>query len=281
MTTLPIYDQIESLPYLDNAPFDSLAKEINEKSTGKRIIYVPNPGNLGDALIREGTKKFFHDFSIDHLEINIGFRGGRYTLIPFLLNRNNFFVFGGGGSWHRGCAFGLHICKFISKFTRNLIVLPSTFSLNAEGVAGTLFRRANGESLIYAKNSKFCHDMALYLLKENKIPSARKAYKRSVILNAFRTDNESSNEGKTFPENNSDVSLLGDHMSSASTMLDMIDCSDTIRTDRLHVAIAGIILDRNVQLYSGNYPKIADIYEASLKNISGAKLSFLANQSPF
>ncbi|MEH6756657.1 MAG: hypothetical protein V7676_04010 [Parasphingorhabdus sp.] len=66
--------------------FDKLAATIREKANGRQIIYVPNPGNFGDGLIRHATKAFFHDYDIPHLEINVGFRGGKLVLTPALID---------------------------------------------------------------------------------------------------------------------------------------------------------------------------------------------------
>lgn len=262
-------------PSLDPAPFDRLADDIRKKAKGRRIIYVPNPGNIGDGLIRHAAKLFLFDHGIAHTEINIGFRAGKFFLLPFLLRRDTFFIYGGGGAWHAGCDFGYRICRFISHFTSHLLVLPSTYAFEPKGSRGTLYRRDEGISVRHAPGASFCHDMALYLAaRERRSPWASVASVPGSRLTAFRTDNESDRSPDEIPGGNIDISRLGDHMTNAEAMFAALADYEVIETDRLHVAIAGVILNRHVILHCGNYPKIADIHAASLTKIGGAKIDF-------
>lgn len=261
---------------LDRAPFDRLAEDIRKRANGRQIIYVPNPGNIGDGLIRHAAKQLFFDQKIPHIEINVGFRMGKFHLLPFLLRRDFFFVYGGGGAWHSGCDFGFRICRFISRFTDRLLVLPSTYAFVPTGVRGRLYRRDEGISVLNAPDAAFCHDMALYLVARGGIAPGAAPF-RGSRLNAFRTDNESRRDPTSLPEGNIDVSRLGDHMTNAEAMFSALREYEVIETDRLHVAIAAIILDRQVVLHCGNYPKIADIYTASLSKVTGARIEFRAD----
>ena len=53
--------------------YQTLAEEILDRANGKHVVYIPNPGNWGDGFIRYGTKLFFEDFKIPHIEVNIAF----------------------------------------------------------------------------------------------------------------------------------------------------------------------------------------------------------------
>jgi exopolysaccharide biosynthesis predicted pyruvyltransferase EpsI len=92
------------------------------------------------------------------------------------------------------------------------------------------------------------------------------------ILNAFRTDVEKTDIA--LPTDNIDLSDLYE-LSSCDTelaflatyrLLKHIDEFHTVRTNRLHVAIAAIKLGKTVYLFGNNYFKIRAIYEYSIKD---------------
>ena len=43
-----------------------LMNKIKEVAHGKKIIYVPNNGNWGDALINKGAQQFFDFYGINY-----------------------------------------------------------------------------------------------------------------------------------------------------------------------------------------------------------------------
>jgi exopolysaccharide biosynthesis predicted pyruvyltransferase EpsI len=254
--------------------FDDLAEQIRMAAQGRPIVYIPNPGNIGDGLIRHATKKFLFDQKIAHFEINIGLRGGMLFLLPFLIARRYFFIYGGGGAWHGGCDFGYRACRFISKLGGPLLVLPTTIALAPTGVGALLYRRDEGISRSCAPQSRFCHDMALYLFAcDGCLPAGARGIEQSTLV-AFRTDNESAREQDLLPSGNLDVSLLGNHMTNAEALFEIIDRYDSVVTDRLHVAVAAMLRGKRVTLHPGNYAKISGVYHASLCKVPGAELVF-------
>jgi hypothetical protein len=254
--------------------FDALAEQIRTSARSRPIVYTPNPGNLGDGLIRHATKEFLFDHKIAHLEINIGMRGGLLFLLPFLLSRRYFFLYGGGGAWHPGCRHAYRVCRFISRLGGPLLVLPTTIALAPKGIRAVLYRRDEGISKAWAPHSLFCHDMALYLLaREPASPTVAPATRLSQ-LRAFRTDNESARVPGSLPADNLDVSELGNHMTNAESLFAIIDRYEAVSTDRLHVAVAALLRGKKVVLHPGNYEKISGVYEASLARIPGADLRF-------
>ncbi len=246
--------------------FERLAETIKSRSAGREIIYIPNPGNYGDGLIRYGTKLFFQDFGIAHRELNIGYRGGRLLLSPLLVQQRYFFVYGGGGSWSANFDFGRRTAAFISRFTRDLIVLPTTYQLAPDGVSGTLFRRDEKGSKHAAPDSTFCHDMALYLSVQ-RVRDFGLLPPKFTRTDAFRTDIESARGTADIPPNNLDFSTLGDHMSPGDEFIRRVCEYAEIATDRLHVAIAAGIGGRTCELHPGNYRKISDIFDASIRDL--------------
>jgi len=102
----------------------------------------------------------------------------------------------------------------------------------------------------------FCPDMAFYINYETNIKGRGEGY-------FFREDQESS--GKiSIPEENFDISLKSNHYGSLDLFFDTIARYETIYTDRLHVAIAGAILNRKVHLYASSYFKIKAVYLSTL-----------------
>lgn len=254
--------------------FDDLARSIATSSNGRRIVYIPNPGNFGDGLIRAGTKEFFADYGIDHIEINIDYPKGLLALAPLLAKPSEyFFVHGGGGAWCDAYNRARRTVGFMTRFTSNVLVLPSTYEQQPARTRGTYFRRDNFESKSTLPSSTFCHDMAFYLAKRGVPYRARPD---GPSANMFRTDKESRFDSTDLTADNMDLSLQGDHMSNCDRMLREVSRYSVVRTDRLHLSIAAALTGCEVQLYSGNYFKIRAIYESSMKTIFGDRIEFIA-----
>jgi exopolysaccharide biosynthesis predicted pyruvyltransferase EpsI len=90
------------------------------------------------------------------------------------------------------------------------------------------------------------------------------------VLNAFRTDRESTRVAR--PAENFDLSYLyvgwvapeGFARAAAREFLAIADRYDEIRTNRLHVAIAGALLGKRVLLHDNSYGKNRAVWEHSL-----------------
>jgi hypothetical protein len=247
-------------------PFEALAEDIRHAATGHRVVYVPNPGNRGDALIRYGTKLFLEDIGLRHEEVNIAGRWGRSHLAPFLLQRGTpvLFLLGGGGAWSKAYGGAYQVARTLSRVTHRLFVLPSTYEFPPDGVRGTLYRRDEFESRAQAPMSRFCHDMAFYaLLHADRLGFARTPISEDVGVH-FRLDLETRFAREDLPANNVDISAQGDHMSLADEFLRTLARRRLIVTDRLHVAVGGLIAGRPVRLAAGHYFKIRAIHATSI-----------------
>lgn len=246
-------------------PFDHLAEVIRERAEGRQVIFLPNSGNFGDGLIRHGAKRFLYDQRITHVEMNLGKGSGRYFLAPMLARPKRYlFIYSGGSAWGPNYSHAGDICAFISRFTDNLVVLPSTFYNSAPKVRGAMFRRDEFESREACPRSIFCHDMALYLMAKGLkydfgAPDIPLGY-------AFRRDRESSRRFEE-AQDSIDLSGLGNHMSNGEDFLREIARYETIVTDRLHIGIGAAILGRKVRLHSGKDFKIRAIYRTSLSHM--------------
>ncbi len=117
-------------------------------------------------------------------------------------------------------------------------------------------------------------------MKRRLVKSVRRvAYRRqSQVINSFRTDCEAAS---TFlPKNNLDCSRVFDFgvespflaRYSANRLLSFLSGFELIRTDRLHVCIAGIILGKQVEFYANSYYKNHAVFEHSIDGrISGVQ----------
>jgi exopolysaccharide biosynthesis predicted pyruvyltransferase EpsI len=234
--------------------FKILEETIKEKCAGKPAYYFPNPGNLGDAIIREATIRFFKKINLEYKEMKKV--GG--LLHQITRPRDGIFIYGGGGAW---CELWDH-SRDVAKLAKNseVIVLPSTYDKLYSIPNVTFFCRDSFESKQNMQDAIFCHDMAFSLGRLRHQPDAQED-----IGFFFRTDKESANAAK-IPPNNIDISATGNHLSDTSVFVDAIARFTQIHTDRLHVAIIATLLDRETHLYPGRYFKNKAIYLSSMKD---------------
>lgn len=100
----------------------------------------------------------------------------------------------------------------------------------------------------------------------------RRSYSRDLVLNCFRTDKERTDI--RLPANNVDVSKLfkcgtetpPQAFVSTHMVFRLINHYDAVRTNRLHLAIAGAVLGKEVQFYSNSYYKCEAVYNFSMKD---------------
>jgi CDP-glycerol glycerophosphotransferase len=237
--------------------FIDLSNFIKETNKEKSFFYLPNSGNWGDALIRHGTIKFFKENNFFFEEI--------FDIIEFYtelksnkakIAKNKILIYGGGGGWCKLWHHSPQIIDLLSPYFSKIIILPSTYELSHCKENCYYFSRDLFESKLVMPNSRFCHDMAFYLSYDNTVKGNGNGF-------FFRKDKESL--GNKLPENNLDISLLSNHYGDLKTFFDVINPYEFIHTDRLHVAIAGAICGKKVNLYPGTYFKSRAVFESSMK----------------
>lgn len=234
--------------------YQNLEKVLKENIKEGPVYYVPNPGNWGDGLIREGTVKFFRDINLDYREIRPSKRNWSSWILPAV--KGGTVIYGGGGGWCNHFSKGAEYVNYLRK-RFNTIVLPSSYQ-NTYSYPNTLFFcRDNKESKENMPEAIFCHDMALYLGKVKMEKGTGTGY-------FFRWDKESSGKIK-IPNENVDLSTVGNYMSEGITFFKELAKYAVIHTDRLHVAIASCLLGLEVHLYPGSYFKNNAVYRSSLE----------------
>ncbi|NRA39222.1 MAG: hypothetical protein HRU15_13840 [Planctomycetes bacterium] len=238
--------------------FKSLEEAIKDKCGRSKIYYLPNNGNWGDALIRHGTLKFFDDINLNYKELDVdGCKKLKKRNRTPLFSKRNTLIYGGGGAWCKLWDFSKRITKLQKRFN-HVIVLPSTYELPYSIPNTSFFRRDMFESKENMPNAPFCHDMAFYIGKHffQNIDSHGKGY-------FFRSDKESANRIK-IPSCNVDISAKGNHLSDVSPFFEEINRYAVIHTDRLHVAIAACLLEKETHVYPGSYFKNLALYKSSM-----------------
>ena len=278
--------------------FSELRRELT-KFDGERILFVPNYGNGGDALINLGATQFLD---------RIGVRYERGTSRSDCRGRVVFYS--GGGNLVQPYP---NLKRFIERNESQcaaFVILPHTVrayssTLAAMGQHSTIFAREQASFDFLNKHlggarALLSHDMA-FMLDQNglrgmrrPIPesftrrrlrrrlvralrSARMAVERarygSGTLNAFRTDVEAPS-GRPRPPGNNDLSRLFavDDMSewscatTARHLAKAIAPYEKVRTDRLHIAILSALIGKRVHMLDNSYGKNRDIFEHSIRD---------------
>lgn len=244
--------------------FIRLEETLREFADGEKFLYIANPGNWGDGLIRFSTERFFRRIGLDY--ISIGLRKAA-SLSPNELraaaaSSTVKVVYGGGGAFLEGYDIPRQFRRMVKR-TDRVLVLPHTFAMPAEELrlrkTDVLFRRDQSGSKEFAPASLFCHDMALSL--NTIVPMANGSGAGFFI----RGDAEKVS-GIIVPEANRDISAEGTESTPMADFLDAIGRFEIVHTNRLHVAIAAALMGRQVHLYANSYFKNRAIYDASLRS---------------
>lgn len=247
--------EVDTPDLRSSAEYRALATQIREKSQHSPFDFYPSPGNWGDALINDGSRAFFNSESFQWKEYARADLESKETdKTPELA------IIGGGGGWNRNWISTVSFTEELRKRYRNVIVLPSSYdkeltaSIQRDNL--TLFDRALPDE---GSTDTFCHDMAFHCDIPN-VDTQRLPYP----LLAFRRDKERHPRASN-PDRNWDISLLGTASTSSHGFFEIIGRFQEIYTDRLHIAIAGALLGRDVCLLDGNYGKNAGVYHGSLE----------------
>jgi len=276
-------------------------QQILERHKGQEICYCPNPGNAGDALIAHSTYNLFLNYKI---------RCSIIGLTDIVKGKSVFYGGGGNlrvtrSMGHRPLSAlklllegkiksSIRVLvkrKASIRFLRNnikqnkeIIILP--YTINAfEG----FFRTVPPNMRI------MCREKLSYQFVHNIIPNKKNVYlskdlafyldlrslqqKGSGTLNCFRTD-KAEKTNIRLPKDNIDLSRHfgsgkwnNESMTSRISYLFIkhINQYEHINTNRLHVAIAGGLLGKKVNLYANAYYKNQAVYEYSMRKMGNVK----------
>lgn len=274
--------------------------------SAKRIVhYYSNPGNAGDALITKATMQLFRCNGvryqwIDHPDLVpqggiIVYSGGgnltryydvarqfvgaihkvaeRVIILPHTIDGHEDLLSTLGSNVDIICRERIsyeHVQRY-AKRANVYLTDDMAFHLKIDDLfANAQFQRPWHRSLdttllIRALYTKNFGQLATYL-------RSRYWVARTGILHAFRTDVEQSSI--EVPSNNCDISEVANHgthseaavSSSAIHLLQLVKHCRQLHTNRLHAAIAGALLNKEVWFYPNSYFKNQAVYEFSMQS---------------
>lgn len=277
-----------------------------ESIGGGNLVFQPNPGNAGDVLVAHATFQLLHkletSFSLfDRRSYRPGqstliYGGGgnltfydharkfirkhhaaakRLVILPHTICRNEKLLAELGSNVDIICRERIsfdHVRKHARK-ANVLLMEDVAFNLDVKETLAMdpdqLRRTVLSGNLL---RTSWRHTGRLLLSwltgRDLKEPAAG----NGGALNCFRTDREKS--GIVIPRDNIDVSArfaYGTHSEpvcryTSALLLRFIDRFEEIRTNRLHIAIAGALLGKKVQFHSNSYYKCQAVYDYSMKD---------------
>jgi len=236
------------------------------------FVFIPNPGNAGDSLITLGAKHVFQSLNWNRYRV-----GGYGEVFD-----NEILVYSGGGN-----LVGLYDqCEIFLKNNaekNKIIVLPHTIKdvdslLDQSCVKNNvIFICRDNISYKYVKQFTekvyLSHDLVFYIDKKFLLPYYDKVPTDDIAY-CFRTDVEKFIKNNTLYNNDisrtlnqpNNTSDRNNEYSISQTFFEYLSQYNTIHTDRLHVAIAGSLLNKVVYLYPNSYYKNLEIFNLSIKN---------------
>jgi exopolysaccharide biosynthesis predicted pyruvyltransferase EpsI len=278
-----------------NLYLDSLKKN-------ETVYFCPNPGNAGDSLLAHVTYELFDEYNIKYQILKeqrfnptdkILLYGGGGNLVPYYPHARNFIL-----KYHRLVKKLIILPHSIDgnedllkKLDENVDIITREevtynhvkknalranvfladdlgFSLNVEKILSKMPRFS-----LHLVNLKLPVRILLQGNYTEMKHRARKLFQneKKYVLNCFRTDQEKSDID--IPSDNIDLSSIFSYGVDSKEkafyvcyrLLNFINSYEEIRTNRLHVAIAGALLGKEVKLYSNSYYKCEEVYEFSIK----------------
>lgn len=257
-------------------PFARLAALL---APGGQVHFMPNGGNLGDALINQAAIQGFRRCGIPWRLL----RGGREWV-----REGDLLVYGGGGSLVEDYPGSYGCLHFLHSLGAQVVVLPQTVRGNApfwRELPPTLVFCRDPASFHYLQSfgrheAQLAHDLAPDLLLNiapfETVLHYRQALERLGLLQetplrAFRVDGEATANRERSQIDLSalaypDMQSLASIESAALSLLHMVAPFRRIETDRLHVMIAGALLGLEVDFHDTAHGKLSAIHALSLRD---------------
>lgn len=250
--------------------FENLADRFVSTIRRRPVVFVVNPGNWGDALIREGAECFLRHYQIDYVSVHLKDFEKRRIDLNDLKKRighdDPVMVYNGCG------AFTHHYSSLVTRVQRlamhfsSVMLMPSTINTDLQldrfPSDTHVFVRDRYESQAALPHSLFCHDMAFFLALAGRPPKKSVGY-------FFRQDREAPLGIPDIPNEieNRDLSKFGKSQDPIDGFVRAIADCEVIYTNRLHVGIASALLGRKTFLSGNDYFKIRAIFESSIDGV--------------
>jgi len=281
--------------------FTEFLKDNRDRNT---MVITPG-GNHGDTLIHMGLVKKLDErgfrytsFNLEHAYARSLALGGKYLLNIFFwktgidagfklldVHEDVELVLFDGGGYMNDIWYGPALLKAVTKQTQAPIaVAPQSYVFNRTGLADC-FRDGREATLFCRERYSYDHltrqglppnvqlklspELALYLTPEDLVEYITPREERYQLV-AMRQDRESAFTDDQIRElvqacGNPvlrDVSMEG----SLTDFVSWVANAEAVYTDRLHVAITGSILGKDVTLYGNRYHKNRGVWEYSLRD---------------
>lgn len=233
---------------------------------GKVHIFL-NEGNGGDALIALGTYHLLRKHSINYKIIQ------NYQDIK----QNDRLIYGGGGNL---VSHYMHCENFLKSFKKHkILILPHT--IDKTDLLGTLKDNVTivtrdltsyyNCKIHFKYKSYISHDMAFYI-DLSLLPKVIRQ-NHYVYANCFRNDVERT--VVNIPNNidisdriNYDRYMKNENLVEKTVIgiFNYLINFDVVNTNRLHMCIAGYLLQKQVEFYNNSYWKNNEVYKYSLRH---------------
>jgi exopolysaccharide biosynthesis predicted pyruvyltransferase EpsI len=263
---------------------------------GGAVAYCPNPGNAGDALIAQATFQAFHACGLHYQLIDpqhfipqdeVVIYAGGGNLCRYYREARNFIQ-----RIHRSVRKLIILPHTIEGNEALLAVLGR----NVDIICREMVSYQHVQRHVTQANVYLADDMA-FALQTKAVLRARlrrpwhyllpgaprndraaiQAYlrtwwavRRTGVLHAFRIDCEATD--RQVPKHNYDLSSAFAYgtlttypvLRACVQLLRLVGACRQLQTDRLHVAIAGALLGREVLFYANSYYKNQGVYDLSM-----------------
>ena len=238
------------MPLLPFSCFES----VFSRFSGKKIGFIQMDGNVGDQLINLATTKLFIRFQIN------------YSLVselelkePTSLSQYDELVISGGGNMGSKYPICQEQRKFALKSGLPITILPQSFTDSHEDISGfkRVYVRENASFKLCKKydNVVYAPDLALGLSDQYIMQPT--LFSQGLFL---REDMES-----TFMDTSQSIADPAKFLVTPWQYLSFASMFEEIITDRLHFAIAGLIMGRKVTLLPNSYFKNESMFITSLR----------------
>jgi GT2 family glycosyltransferase len=218
-------------------------------------------GNMGDELTLAGTRALLRGRL--HGEVGV-------EELP-AARGHTALICGSGGFCHPYHELMPHVLAVAEMRFERVVLLPSTFDTSVDAVREVLERT---QAVIFAReresysqiqslcDARLAHDCAFFFDYDPYRQTG------SGVLQAFRTDAESSGE-RPLPPENEDISATAGTLEG---WLRKISSHELIQTDRAQVTIAAALLGKTVEFDSSSYFKVPAIADYALRDFPVRRL---------
>ena len=230
---------------------------------GRNISVLLNKGNRGDGIIMMGGRRLGQELGLQWREI----------WYPEPAQGDVLLVYGAGAFTANFNAMADHVTHYERNF-QEIVILPASFEAQAPRIRRFLQGLDARKYTLYCRERislnavqalrpdlpvRFSHDLGFHADLSAWVGTPGKG-----TLATFREDVEKRVYRDVAADERFDAS--GGREDEPLELVKAIARFERIHSDRLHVAVVGALLGKEVILYEGAYHKIRGVFEASLSH---------------